>query len=284
MNAEELRQLDEPALADYIWKRLRRESPLDPPLASRFGDEEPEQFLIHTAESSEGQSFRRRLLDAVIDNLRRWTEHRVTSSEPLPEDQISDEQLGSLAFLISELEARELVQPLYLAACSFLMDGASSPAALTFGQTHAVRTLAHLQNSSWLAPFWQGLWENGPRSLRGLVLFGWARADTEEAFSRLAELVDCADEVDLPDTVWSLLGPEGPGIQALAKGANLHGQSVKQAIHDALIAAEAEVTEFDIISGLSVIAGDFIWPDTAPPPTPQTIELPSWGSRVGEAA
>ena len=284
MNAEELRKFDRAALADYVWKRLRREPPIDPPLASRFEDEEPEQFLIQAVESGDDASFRRKLYDAVIDNLKRWSEYRAASEIPLSEDRTSDEQLASLAFVISELEASELVQPLYLVACSFLMNSAARPAAMTFGQTHAVRTIAHLQNSSWLAPFWQGLWENGPRSLRGLVYFGWARADKDRAFSRLAELVACAHEIDLPGTVWSLLGPEGPGITALAQGTSSHSQSVKQALHDALVAAEAEVTEFDIISGLRVVAGDFIWPDTAPPPTAQAIELPSWVSRDRTAA
>ena len=84
--------------------------------------------------------------------------------------------------------------------------------------------------------------------------------------------------------MWSLLGPEGPGINALARGAVSHSKAVKQALHDALVNAEAEVMEFDIISGLIVAAGDFTWPDTAPPPTAQAIELPSWVSRDRTAA
>lgn len=284
MNAEDLRKLDRASLADYVWNRLRRQPPIDPPLASRFEDEEPEQFLIQAVESGDDESFRRKLYDAVIDNLKRWSEHCAASDIPLSEDRSSDEQLASLAFVISELEASELVQPLYIAACSFLMDSATRPAAMTFGQTHAVRTIAHLQTSSWLAPFWQGLWEDGPRSLGGLVYFGWARADRDRAFSRLAELVDSADVIDLPGTVWSLLGPEGPGINALARGAGSHSQAVKQALHDALVNAEAEVMEFDIISGLIVAAGDFIWPETAPPPTAQIIRHPDWARHDGMTA
>lgn len=279
MNAEELRQLDRSALADYVWKRLRRESPLDPPLATRFEDEEPEQFLIQTVESSENQSFPRRFLDVVRDNLRRWSEQRAAAVVSLGEDRTADEHLASLAFVISELEANDLVGPLYMTACSFFMDSPSRTEDLTFGQTHAVRTIAQLQSPGLLTSFWQSLWDNGPQSLRGLTFFGWARANKEQAFGHLDELVESRGEIDLSDTVWSLIGPEGPGIIDFARGAKPHTREVKQALHDALVEAEAEIREFDVFSGLRGELTEFPWRDTEAAAPLEPVSYPDW---VGE--
>ena len=276
MNAEELRKLDRAAVAAYVWKRLRREPPIDPPLASRFEDEEPEQFLIQAVESGNDASFRRRFLVAVRDNLRRWSEQRAASVLSSDEDRTADEHLASLAFVISELEADDLVGALYMTACSFFMNSPSSTEALTFGQTHAVRTIAQLQSPGLLTSFWQSLWENGPRSLRGLTFFGWARANKDQALARLDELVESRSEIDLSDTVWSLIGPEGPGIIDFARGAEPHPREVKQALHDALVEAEAEFREFDVFSRLKGESTEFVWPRTAAAAPPQPIPHPAW--------
>lgn len=279
MNAEDLRKLDRAALAEYVRKRLRREPPIDPPLASRFEDEEPEQFLIQAVESGDDASFRRRFCNAVRDNLRRWSEQRAASVVSLGEDRTADEHLASLAFVISELEASDLVGPLYMTACSFFMDSPSRTEDLTFGQTHAVRTIAQLQSPRLLTSFWQSLWDNGPRSLRGLTFFGWARADREQALGHLDELVESRSEIDLSDTVWSLIGPEGPGIIDFARGAKRHPREVKQALHDALVEAEAEFRDFDVFSGLRGELTEFVWRNTEAAAPLETVSHPDW---VGE--
>ncbi len=65
MDAQLLVNLNAGDLTDYLWKRLRRERPLDPPLAIRFGPEAPAHFLLKVEAETDDRSFHARLMQAV---------------------------------------------------------------------------------------------------------------------------------------------------------------------------------------------------------------------------
>lgn len=262
----------------------------------RFGDEEPEQFIIQAVERSGDRDFRRRLGDAVRDNLQRVAQQRAVQGEgpadarpPVGWDSITDEQVASLAFLISELGAAELVRPLYAFACGWFVGAEAEAREPSFGQTHVLRTLAHLQTPGWLGAFWQALWERGPRALRGLTIFGWARAAQQNALAKLGELGDSAAAIDLPATLWSLIGPEGPGIVALGKAAKHCTAAQRHVLRQALEEAGADqhiLRDFDRYAKRHTKGdGRLPWLDKVVPDRPGfSRHRPRWTAPVAEAA
>lgn len=251
MNVDGLRKLNRAELADYLWKRLRRESPVDPPLGRRFGDEEPEQFIVEAAETTNDQSFRHLLNDAIKGNFQRVAELLAASGRSLSDDTVTDEQIASLSFLISELAAEDMVDPLYKFACAWFVAGAAPDQEMTFGQIHVLRTLAQLQRPNMLALFWRDLWENGPRSLRGLTIFGWARSDSAAADQHLGDLADSAAAIDLPSTVWSLIDPDALGIVGFGKASEYTTDAQRTVLREALREAGADAStlrDFDLYS------------------------------------
>lgn len=238
MDAEDLSQLDRPALTDYLWRRFRLESPVDPPLDPR-GDEEPEQFVIEVF-GPDGAGSRRTLADAMDKTFVKLAGLQAVAPDPAEFDATTDNQIASLAFLIAELRLKEAIQRLYVFACSwFAGDSPQTMHALSFGQQHLLRTLAQLSVPGMYTDFWRDLWENGPRSLRGLTIFGLARANEAEALKELDELAASAGDIDLPATVWSLQAPEGPGLISLAKAAAHSKEETRDSLRKALVDAGA---------------------------------------------
>ena len=153
MDADALRQLDPAKLADYLWRRLRLESPVDPPISERFGQEPPEQFVIQTVKKADDRGFRTNMIAAVRDNLRRLAVMASASSEPVWDDPVTDQQLASLAFLASGIESTELVDALYTFAGCWTLGDMSDVRAFSAGQFHVLRTLAFLQADGGLDKF-----------------------------------------------------------------------------------------------------------------------------------
>ncbi len=252
MDAEALRQLDRTELADYLWRRLRLESPVDPPISERFGQEPPEQFVIQTVKKADDRGFHANVIAAVRDNLRRLAVMASASPEPVWDDPVTDPQLASLAFLASGIKGTELVGDLYTFAGCWTLGDMSGGRAFSAGQFHVLRTLAFLQAGGGLDKFWESLWQNGPRSARGLTLFGWARANAEDALGHLGELVDMSDEIDVPTAVWSLVTPSGPGINAVGRAAGAMDEQHRQMIRAALENSGADASylrDFDLAAG-----------------------------------
>ena len=277
MDTEQLARLDTDELCEYLWGRLRREPPLDPPLGRRFGDEDPEQFLIQAAEEIKDPEFPQRLGEAITLNLQRLS-RETTPSEPDSGSGpgVVDEQIASLAFLVSALKASDLVGALYLFASAWFIGNSEGSHPLSFGQTHVLRTLAELQEGAWLASFWRSLWERGPRDLRGLAFFGWVRAEREQPLRRLGELVRSADHIDLPATVWRVIGSGGLSVIELAQAAAACPVSQRQALRQALADAGADsvmLRDFERHSRLrSQSHAGFPWPfpdDGAPRKRPR---------------
>ncbi len=238
MDAQSIVNLNPGDLAEYLWKRLRREPPLDPPLTDRFGAEAPAHFLLKVQAETDDRSFRPRLIKAVADNFRRLANLRLASDDDAGQDETTDEQMAGLMFIISELKASELLGTIRTLACSWLTPRPASPHS--FGQTHLLRALAQLQEPGRFEPFWRDLWEQGPRSLRGLVYFGWMRSDAERAYAHLGELADTGQDINLPATVWSLFHPGVSNIIELAQAARRCTPAQRTRIREALEAAGAE--------------------------------------------
>ncbi len=238
MDAQLLVSLNPADLAEYLWTRLRREPPLDPPLTDRFAAEAPAHFLLKVQAETDDRSFRPRLIKAVADNFRRLARLSLATDDDAGADETTDEQLAGLAFIISELKATELARLIYTQACSWLTPRSAAP--LSFGQTHVLRALAQLQEPGLLEPFWRNLWEQGPRNLRGLVYFGWMRSDADRAYAHLGELADTGQDINLPATVWSLFHPGVSNIIELGKAALRCTPEQRTRIREALEAAGAE--------------------------------------------
>lgn len=289
MDFDELRQLAPDQLDEYVWRRLRAERPIDPPVASRFGEEAPEQFIIRAAEEKEDRAFRARLVAAVRKSFRRLVQRDLASEQSIWRDAVTDEQVASLAFLIAEMGASELVDAVYALACSWIIVPGPTPHQLTFGQLHLLRSLAVLQQGGKLSSFWEDLWHDGPRSLRGLVIYGWARACADKALDHLAELAQMEEEIDLPATLWSLLDGDGPGLAALAARSKALSEENRCAIRRALVTAgadEKQLRDFDFQLASAVLGGEeFPWSDDVVPKDPETArEHPQWQVPEKQAA
>lgn len=281
MDLNQLRELDGAPLAEYLWRRLRREPPMDPPPATRFGDEPPEQIFMEAADPPQGIAFRARLIGAVRENLRRLVDSERASGQPFWADPVADEQVASLAFLVADLEGNELVDDLYRVVCSWTLTWPSRPAnEISFGQMHLVRTLAMLQEGANLARFWEELWHKGPRWLRGMVFFGWARAYPEEALEHLGELIDQEEAIDLPTTLWSIIGPRGPGLAPLAEHSRGLPADKRHKVRSALETAgaqEHQLRDFDFLSCEPPVRDGFPFgPDTLPRNEEAARALPAW--------
>ena len=277
MDAQVLENLNPADLADYLWQRLRRERPLDPPLTDRFAAEAPAHFLLKVEAETDDRSFRSRLIKAVADNFRRLARLSLATDDDAGEDETTDEQLADLAFLLSELKATELAQLIYTQACSWLMPRSAAP--LSFGQTHVLRALAQLQEPGWLELFWRKLWEQGSRSLRGLVYFGWMRSDADSAYAHLGELADTGQDINLSAAVWSLIGPGVSNIIALAEAARDCTTEQRTRIRGALEAAGAEqdiLRDYDLHSrSTAARSSGFPWSDSS---TSSQMARPSWAA------
>jgi len=281
MNLEQVRQLEVPELADYVWRRLRLEPPIDPPLSDRFGTEPPEQFLIQAVEEGDFPEFRGRLLAAIRDNLRRLVDLERESPEPIWLDAASSDQVASIAYLVAEVRGTELLEAIYQVICSWMLSPGAARGELTAGQLHLLRTLALLQDGGCLARFWEDLWQRGPRSVRGLVMFGWARAYPQDALQHLAELVETESEIDLPSTLWSLVGSHGPGIFLLAEFTRRLAPDQQGRIREALAqagATDAQLRDFDYTAAATEATdGAFVFPGgTAPSNVEAARKRPVW--------
>ena len=204
MTPEQLRNLEYPQLAEFLWRRFRLEEPLDPPLDTLRRHEAPEEFVIAVYEGSPDSIFTKHLIAAIRHNISRIAHEMAGNFESVWSAPQNDQNLASLTFLVSSIEAPELLPQLELLAVPWLALWRAEPAEATDGQFHVLRTLAHLQDGSALAPLWRDLWQNAPVSLRSIVMYGWARADPDAATEQVPVLLSSSTEIDLPASIFSL--------------------------------------------------------------------------------
>lgn len=255
---------------------------MEPLLGVRYAEEPPVDFLVHAVKASGDSTFRVRMLDAGIENLRRLAMASLAGgTATFWADVTNDEHLAGLAFLISTLEGREAVAQLHLFASAWLTEWQRQRVEPTFGQSHLLRALAHLQQGSALAGFWKDLWTLGPSSLRGLAFFGWSRADADAALAHLGELIDLAGELDLPSILWSLLEPGGPDSARLAKAARVLRPGQQEALREALARAGGDNQllaeyEFFAMPGDTPAASKFLFPSEVPANPARARQAPRW--------
>ena len=277
MTSDELRQLDRQGLAAYLRKRLRGEPPIDPPIDWTRRQEPPEEFVLEAVPVGDA-AFRERLLYAIRENLRTLVGHAMGEELPWdPADATTDQQIASLAFLVSSLEAAELVPSLAQFALQWLDSACTGDAAVTDGQFHVLRTMAQLQSDARLGSVWRDLWENGPTGLRGLAIFGWANAEPGAALSHLPELLELEPDVDVNGALWSLVTESGPGINAVADALEHLPPQIRQDIADRL---EHDGADAAVLAPLAPTPGALLpWLDARVPPRPdpEYHRLPRWG-------
>jgi hypothetical protein len=210
VDVSSLSGLAQSELNAYLWRRLRLEEPMDPPLDRRFRMELPEDIFLRAARPEGSASpFRARLLRAVEENLRRSV--RATGGGDL--DDQDNEQLASLAFLAADLKAHELHQAFYKAA---LYAGAADGVA-EGTYFHLLRTLAMLQQGTSLIPFWEGLLQDSRPGIRAIAYLGLSWAGTAQLLRHLPQLL-CDKALDLPPIAWHPAA-ETPGAAALGRAA-----------------------------------------------------------------
>ncbi|MCP4594554.1 MAG: hypothetical protein GY842_27800 [bacterium] len=282
MTAQELRQIEQNALSEYVWRRLRNEPGQVPPLESHFADELPESFLIDAVLKDDSPRFRERVDVALKDSLRRLAVERSTDPDAYAGDERSDEQLARIAFVASRIKSSALVGPLYRFACSWLLD-AEQNGRLTEGQKHVLRTLAQLQSPGVLERFWEAMWDRGPRVMRGLFFFGWVRADSRAALARLGDLAEMGSQIDLATTIWSLVGQYGPGLLDLSRTAAKLTPQRRAVVRNALAEGGADenmLRRFDAEAEPTPPASDVgefpFAPDTVPPDRAAARQRPEW--------
>ena len=247
MDVATLRAQTTDEIERYLWLRLRREGEMDPPIAERFSEEPPEQFLFRAVRETGDQALRGKVIEAIRRNLRKLAVQQTASDRPIWRDPTTDQQLASLAFLASALEASELAS-LHELACPWMLADVEQQSDLTDGQFHILRTLAQLQKDSRHAGFWKTLWETAPASARAIVFFGWARADPA-ALLNLPRLLESVGSIDLPTTLWAIAGPLGPGLVALAQAARALPAGARAVVRSALETAGATpvmIRDFDL--------------------------------------
>ena len=120
MDVATLRAQTTDEIERYLWLRLRREGEMDPPIAERFSEEPPEQFLFHAVRETGDQALRGKVIEAIRRNLRKLAVQQTASDRPIWRDPTTDQQLASLAFLASALEASELAS-LHELACPWML-------------------------------------------------------------------------------------------------------------------------------------------------------------------
>ncbi len=240
MNEVALRGLETDRLAAYLSERLSRRR-LDPPLDPRT-QEEPPSFVLRglqeIADPAERDAFHAKLAEAIRISLLELG--RASAESPGPAfwaDSANDEWLAGLCFIAAEIEARQLLSLIEILSSAWLVH--QQPPVFSLGLSHLVRALASLQDGPSHGGLWQDLWTRGPRELRPLFLFGWARCNPAEAMNRVPEMVAGLDELHLPAAVWSLLAPGG--LSATDLGRAVSGDPALAArVREALIRAGAD--------------------------------------------
>lgn len=240
MNPNDLANFPPEQLERYVWDRLRgaRNEAADPPLDHRMGLGPPEQFLICAANTS--PDLRSRIINAVAANLRQLITDGACYPNGSSRDPIDDQQVASIAYLASMLHAHELAWALLCLALAWSAHMSYSPRRVTDGEFHVLRTIAQLQGPPVFESLWQHLRENGPRSLRGLVIHGWAGINPTEAIRHLGELLDTSEVANSHVVLKGLLDLKGCDANAMGSYAQALPKAKKQLLYSQL--EEAGVT------------------------------------------
>lgn len=239
-------------LADYLWRRLRLEEPVTPPLDHRFRDEAPEEVFIDLLRETGDADFRAALVEAMRANLARLAPALPAEAGREP----AGEQIASLGFLADAIAARELLPDLHAFATALWLLARGGNASVHAPLYHLLEAIGTIQEGGALKPFWEEIADHAPDAgLRGIAWYGLAKAAPEAVPGRLDRLVG-DDRIDLPIVAWNL-ATERPGMAALAEGARHLTASQKEKLRAALAEAGADEA---LLSRLDVRPARFPFP------------------------
>jgi hypothetical protein len=189
-------------LSSYLWRRLRLEAPLNPPLNDdKMGLEPPEEFIIRAVKARmDDEAFVARVHRVIQDHLQRLLPI-LGSRNP---DPAASEQLTSLAFLAEHIGARPVVNSLHTLLLTQRVQyakGDDSVLAPLQALADAVTTLAPTLPGK---AFWETL-VDGARDagLRATAFDALVDNDLEAAMERLPRMVDDPD-ADVGLIAWNL--------------------------------------------------------------------------------
>lgn len=246
MDTKTLRRMNEDELAAYLWRRLRLDPPLDPPLDRRFRLEPPEDILIKAFEEKQNKAFKRRIGNAIKDNLQKL----ILEAQNRPISNVSSDQLASMGFLATEIGASELAHPFY-GFCTANQVGRNK--RYLFNETalfHLLRAIAKLQNNDLYVPFWLDLWKGSVNpAIRAISYYGLSLSNPEIALSLLEDVI-VDDDLDLTAIAWHLT-TESPGLLDVSTASARLSDDQKSKFRTALEDAGADeimLSEFDFRS------------------------------------
>lgn len=229
---QDIRGMSREALSTYVWRRLRREQPLDPPLADRHRMEAPEEILIHALRDFDDADFAMQLENAIRDMLDKLAVSPVSGVGISPGH---DEALASIAFLARSTKRRSLASALY----QFVVPSFGRRGQPLSFSVHAVYHLLHaaadLQKGQLLVPFWMEVIDSPRPSHRAIGYYGLMRADPSMFNSSFLAKAAQDDDIDLGTFVWSYVR-EGPGAADLGKAASALSLGIQNTLRHALVA------------------------------------------------
>jgi hypothetical protein len=214
VTADTLVDQSDEELSGYLWRRLRLEAPLNPPLNDdKMGLEPPEEFIIRAVKARvDDEAFVARIHRVIQDHLQRLLPI-LDSRNP---DPAAPEQLTSLAFLAEHIGARSVVNSLHTLLLTLRVQntkGDDSVLAPLQALADAVTTLAPTLPGK---AFWETI-VDGARDagLRATAFDALVDNDLEAAMERLPRMVDDPD-ADVGLIAWNL-STTVPGPQRLGQ-------------------------------------------------------------------
>lgn len=278
MNFAELRNLGQDELNAYLWKRLRLEEPLDPPLDRRFRMEPPEDFLIRALRSSPRSKYRVRLVSSIRANLSRL----LLTSSGTDIDEIGSSQIASLAFLATAVGNSSLAGAFNNFALAHFTTAEPDRVLSEEALFHILRACATLQSNDKLLPFWEQIWtdETVPE-IRAIAYYGIIKADLGRALSLLADVLR-DDEIDLCVVAWNLATAR-PSITALGRTAGQLPKTLRQKLRSSLAMAgtpEKLLADYDRYSETAIASTNFEFDLRQPADPVAAHRLPSWTRQV----
>ncbi len=256
IDPDAIRAMPQSKLDDYVWRRLRLEPPLDPPLELSHGHEPPEKILITAwRQDRDAAGFPDRLAGAIRASLRRAAAGR----DDVLTDAVLGEQLASLGFLAARTASRaalpdlldwvgQLWERIRTAAPEYAPIPEDLPElALLKPLDHLANAVSELSDGGALTPLWtEILAVSGDVGLRSVAWYGLSRSDPDGHLARLAEIVDDR-YIHLPTMAWTL-ARHHPGMARLAQAKERLDPERRRRLRRALIEAGADpamMQEFD---------------------------------------
>lgn len=220
----------------YLWRRLRREGALDPPLNQRFHLEPPEEFVYLAWKAAPDGSFADRLREVLAAHIARL----VPLAANLANDAAVARQIGSCAILTELTGARSAKRDLFLLAAvlwEYYQGGLRRARKPLF---HVLEALGVLRDDPMLEPFWKEIIDHADDSgLRAIAYYGLSKANVGAAMDILGRIMG-DEEIDHIGVAWHL-ARETPGPMELGQAAARLPDHLRDRVRNSLEEAGADL-------------------------------------------